>query len=167
MREYPRRRAIVAGVMALLAGIALAFAVAGGDDDEPPGTTRTQTAATTETVTEPARETGETVRRPPPARDFAAIQTAVTRLVESAELNDARGVCRSLGQPASGSGPEAARRCADAVGIDLFALPSSDELSFDRVELPSRRSARVVLGGGETVVLRRSDGSWIVTAFRA
>ena len=68
--------------MALLAGIALAFAVAGGDDDEPPGTTRTQTAATTETVTEPARETGETVRRPPPARDFAAIQTAVTRLVE-------------------------------------------------------------------------------------
>jgi hypothetical protein len=164
MAEHPHRRAIAAGIAALAIGFVLALIVAGGEDDEPPRTSPTERPATTETVTEtetPPRRT-ETVRRPPPARDFVAIQEAVTLLVESAELGDAAGVCRALGRPARGSGPEAAQRCADRAGIDLQALPSSDEFSFERIEASGNRgSAR--LSTGDTVSLRRSGGRWVVT----
>jgi hypothetical protein len=163
MAEHPHRRAIAAGIAALAIGFVLALIVAGGEDDEPPGTTPTERPATTETVTE--TETAprtEPVRRPPPARDFVAIQETVTLLVESAELGDAAGVCRALGRPARGSGPEAAQRCADRAGIDLQALPSSDEFSFERIEASGNRgSAR--LSTGDTVSLRRSGGRWVVT----
>jgi hypothetical protein len=160
--EHPHRRAIAAGAVALLLGFVLALILAGGEDDQPPGTTPTEPPATTETVTETGPAPGETVRRPPPARDFVAIQAAVTLLVESAELGDAAGVCRALGQPRAGSGPEAAQRCADRAGIDLQALPGSDELSFEDVTASGNRgTAR--LSTGDTVRLRRQDGRWVVT----
>jgi hypothetical protein len=164
MAEHPHRRAIAAGVAALAIGFVLALIVAGGEDDEPPGTTPTARTATTETVTE--TETGprrtETVRRPPAVRDFVAIQEAVTLLVESAELGDAEGACRALGQMPRGSGPEASQRCADRAGIDLQALPGSDELSFEQVDASGNRgSAR--LSTGDTVSLRRRAGRWVVT----
>ena len=91
-----------------------------------------------------------------------AIQTAVTLLVESSELGEAAGVCRALGQAQSGSGPEAAQRCARRAGIDLQALPGSDELSFERIEASGNRgSAR--LSTGDTVSLRRTGRRWLVT----
>ena len=165
MAEHPHRRAILAGLAALVLGFAIALIVAGGDDDRPPGEETTQRPQTTETETETVTETapapGETVRRPPPARDFAAIQTVVTLLVESAELGEAAGVCRALGQQPGGSGPEAAQRCADRAGIDLQALPGSDELSFEQVDASGNRgTAR--LSTGDTVSLRRTGGRWIV-----
>jgi hypothetical protein len=168
MAEHPHRRAILAGVAALLLGFVLALIVAGGDDDQPPGeeTTQRMQTADTQTETAPAREPGETVERPPPARDFAEIQTAVTLLVESAEVGDAAGVCRALGQPPAGNGPEAAQRCADRAGIDLQALPGSDELSFEEVNASGNRgTAR--LSRGDTVSLRRRGGRWVVTEIRS
>ena len=166
MAEHPHRRAIAAGIAALVIGFAVALAVAGGDDDAPPGegtAQRPETADTqTVTETETVREPGETVRRPPPARDFAAIQATVVRLVESAETRDAQGVCRALGQAPAGTGPDAAQGCADRAGIDLAALPSSDELSFERVEASGNRG-RATLASGDTVTLRRSGGRWVVT----
>jgi hypothetical protein len=171
MGEHPHRRAILAGVAALVLGFAIALIVAGGDDDRPPGeetTQRPQTAETeTETVTEPEttpRET-ETARPRPPNRDLAEIQQVVALLVESAEVRDGAGVCRALGQP-PGSGPDAAEACADRAGIDLADLPGSDELSFERVEASGGRG-RAVLSTGDTVELRREGGRWIVTALSA
>lgn len=167
MAEHPHRRAILAGVAALLIGFVIALAVAGGDDDTPtpetterPATTETQTV--TETETETVREPGETVRRPPPARDFAAIQSTIVLLVESAETRNAQGVCRALGQAPEGTGQDAAQACADRAGIDLEALPSSDELSFEQVDASGNRG-RARLGSGDTITLRRAGGRWVVT----
>jgi len=167
MAEHPHRRAIAAGVVALLVGFALALILAGGEDDQPPGTTPDRTARTdtapTVTETVPAPEDTDTAGREPPRRDAAAIQATVILLVESAELGEAAGVCRALGQPLSGSGPEAAQQCADRAGIDLQALPSSDELSFEEVLLAGRERANVRLSTGDTVHLHRSGGRWVVT----
>jgi hypothetical protein len=165
MAEHPHRRAIAAGVAALVIGFVIALAVAGGDDDTPPPETtgRPQTAETeTVTETETVREPGETVRRPPPARDFAAIQATVVLLVESAETRDAEGVCRALGQAPEGTGQDAAQACADRAGIDLAALPSSDELSFEEIDASGNRG-RARLASGDTVRLRRAGGRWVVT----
>jgi hypothetical protein len=165
MAEHPHRRAIAAGVAALVIGFVIALAVAGGDDDTPPPETteRARTAETdTVTETETVREPGETVRRPPPARDFAAIQSTIVLLVESAETRNAEGVCRALGQAPVGTSEDVAQECADRAGVDLSALPSSDELSFEEVGASGNRG-RARLGSGDTITLRRAGGRWVVT----
>ena len=170
MDERPdRRRMIAAGAAALVLGVVIALVVADDDGDRPPGTTATTgpTAMTTETTpgttTQAAPAPTDTARQPVPRRDLAAIQTTVTLLVEAAELNDAAGVCRALGQPATGSSPDMAQQCADRAGIDLQALPGSDELSFDRTTLAGPNRARVLLATGDTVELSRANGRWVVT----
>jgi hypothetical protein len=163
--EHPHRRAILAGVVALIAGLAVALIVAGGEDDQPPGTTPTAgrtTAPEPTTETAPAPRRTETTERARSRRDVAAIQRAVVSLVESAELGDAAGVCRALGQPPVGRGPMGAQQCADRANVDLFALPSSDELSFERVQA-SGDEGRAVLSTGATIELRRENGRWIVS----
>jgi hypothetical protein len=165
MAEHPHRRAIAAGLTALVIGFVIALAVAGGDDDTPAPETTERPATTetaTETETETVREPGETVDRPPPARDFAAIQATIVLLVESAETRNAQGVCRALGQTPAGGGQDAAQGCADRAGIDLAALPSSDELSFEQVAATGNRG-RARLASGDTVTLRRTGGRWVVT----
>jgi hypothetical protein len=163
MAEHPHRRAIAAGLAALVLGFVIALIVAGGDDDRPPGeeTSRRPATTETETVTRTAPAPGETVRRPPPAGAFVEIQRAVALLVESAETRDAAGVCRALGQPL-GSGPDAAETCADRAGIDLAQLPGSDELSFAQVQASGDRG-RVELASGDVVSLRRRGDNWVVT----
>jgi len=162
--EHPHRRAIAAGAVALVTGFVLALILAGGEDDRPPGTQTTERTATTETVTETETtpQATETAEQRPPRRDLAGIQAAVILLVESAELGEASGVCRALGQPASGGGPEGAQRCADRAGIDLQALPGSDELSFEQVDARGDRG-RARLSTGDTIELRRTGGRWVVT----
>ncbi|HEX2233881.1 MAG TPA: hypothetical protein VHG69_11030 [Thermoleophilaceae bacterium] len=171
MAEHPHRRAIAAGLAALVLGLVVALIVAGGDDDAPPGEEARQTTAPTEPQTETQTETAPTPRETettptrPPRRDLAAIQQVVALLIESAEIRDGAGVCHALGQP-QGSGPEAAEACADRAGIDLSQLPGSDELSFERVRASGDRG-RVVLGSGDSVSLRRQGDSWVVTDIRS
>ena len=169
MPENPRRRAIAAGVAALLIGFVVALVVAGGDDDAPPAERTTQPARTTqtetvtETATAPEATETETAGQEPPRRDLAAIQATVVLLVESAETRDAEGVCRALGQFSAGTSTDAAQECADRAGIDLAALPSSDELSFERVEA-SGSVGLALLANGDTITLRRTGGRWVVTS---
>jgi hypothetical protein len=172
VREHPHRRAIAAGVAALLIGFVVALIVAGGEDDQPPGPATAERTARTGTATETQPE-AETERAPQavepaqptvPRRDLAAIQGTVVLLVESAETRYGQGVCRALGQSPSGTG-DAAQDCADRAGIDLAALPGSDELSFDEVDASGDRG-RVRLSSGDTIALRRRGGRWVVTGIR-
>jgi pyruvate/2-oxoglutarate dehydrogenase complex dihydrolipoamide acyltransferase (E2) component len=174
MAEHPHRRAIAAGAAALLIGFVIALIVAGGDDDRSPGPETAERTATTEPGTE-TEATGETETAPQavepaeptvPQRDLAAIQATVVLLVESAEVRDGEGVCRALGQSPNATSRDAAQDCADRAGIDLAALPGSDELSFDHVDASGSRG-RAELANGDVITLRRRGGRWVVTGIES
>jgi len=158
----PRRRAIAVALAAVVTGILVALALAGGDDDEPPaepgtGVQQTQTAPDTETAPPTA-----TVKEQPGPQEVRGIERAVTRLVEASERGDGETVCALLGRdPGGASGVEAAQSCARAARVDLFSLPTSDELSFERVTASGDRG-RALLTGGTEISLERTGGGWLV-----
>ena len=166
MTSRSRQLVAVALVVAVAAGVALALLLGGDDEDESPrpATTGAETAGTTTRppATETAERTEETTEpRPADRRDERAVVEAVTTLVESAERADGESFCRAVGQPAS-AGAEGVDRCAAAVGIDPFSLPTSDELSISRVDVKGNR-ASAALPSGAPFSLRRVSGRWIVT----
>ena len=152
--------------MALVVGAALV--VLGGDDEPASERPATETAGRTT-----GSETGETApppteTRPPgtataPAdtpqarREAASIERTVVAIVQATEESDGPRVCRLVGQ-AGGDGPS----CASAAGVNLQALPTSDELSLDRASTSGPR-ATVVLADGRRILLRRAGAGWIVT----
>jgi hypothetical protein len=166
----PKRRAVAIAVVvvAVAAGVGVALALS-GDDDEPATMAETATTETaTATETQPQRDTGDrpraTTRAPAPDRNEREIERTVSALVESVELGDGAAVCAALGR--RGSGPEAIGGCARAAGVDLAALPTSDELSVGDVEVVGRR-ATAELAGGTTVSLRRVGTEWRVSGIEA
>ena len=160
-----RRAAIAAAVVALVAALALVLLLAGGDDDE-----AGDRAARDTTAIAPPPEREEPGERTAPSRketrrEGADLARTVTVFVQAREETDARTLCQLLGQPASGTGPAAVDTCARAAGVDLSALPTSDELSVETT-LVSGRLASVRLAGGTTVRLRKAGGRWRVTEIR-
>ena len=138
------RRAMIIGavVLAAAAAIVLVIVLAGGDDEKPaepaphgPPTTGVTTQTETERTerTETVEDLTDTVPRADPRR--AEVERAVFALIESVEV----------GQPPA--------------GIDVSALPTSDELSVESTRISGDR-ATVTLAGGVVVRLRRSGGEW-------
>jgi hypothetical protein len=146
-----RRLTIACGLAVLL------LASCGGDDNKPAAsaTERSPKAQPTATTKAPLKH-----KRRPPAPDprVARIERALTELVEATELNEATRVCAAI---AGGTGSDA-QRCAETAGIDLLALPSSEELSFERVRAVGTK-AQVVLSSGAVFSLTRSGGRWRVS----
>lgn len=164
-----RRRtfAILAALAVVVAGAAIALAV-GGDDDSDKGKDRTTAAS--DTTTQPAKQPTDTeptatTKAPPSAllkkrrrdRSEVGIQTAVTKLVTSAEQGDGRGFCAILGRP----GMSALQSCAQAAGVQAEQLPTSDELSIQKVRLAGS-TAVVTVVPGTRITLRRSGDRWTV-----
>ena len=137
-----RNTVIGAAAFAAVAAVVLVIVLAGGDEEKPaeqaphgPPTT----GATAPTETQPTRrpetvdDLTDTTPRADPRR--AEVERAVFALVEAVEL----------GRPPP--------------GIDVSALPTSDELSVERTRIAHDRAA-VTLAGGTMVRLRRSGGEW-------
>jgi ferric-dicitrate binding protein FerR (iron transport regulator) len=162
-----RRREIAAGAVALLVALAVVLALAGGTDEEADDPAPRDTATTTERP--PARtETGpRTAPAEEPGRERAAgIARTVTLLVQAREETDAPALCELVGQESRGTGPAAVEACARAAGVELAALPTSDELSIESARASGERGV-ARLAGGATVRLRRVAGRWRVTAVEA
>jgi hypothetical protein len=155
-----RRFEIALALVALAVGLGLAFALAGGEDDEPPSTTGAPTVTTGKTSprTETERENERDRRRR--RTNVREVERVVSRLVEAVERSDAREACAVL----AGAG-STLEECAAAADVDLLALPTSDELSIDRVTVRGRR-ATATLSGGAVLSLARIGGQWRVTGLR-
>jgi hypothetical protein len=147
---------------ALTAGV-LAIAGCGGDGDKTsskPATTGTATATGPSATRPPGKRTTPTTERLTPNPKRAGVERTIARFVEGLERSDAASVCRLLGRP-----PGTLERCAEAAGVDLHAVPSSDELSVARISFRgSRASAK--LAGGQTLTLRRAGRGWLITGLR-
>jgi hypothetical protein len=158
-----RRRFAIAGVLAVIVGVALGIALGEGDEDEPSRLSPAQTA--TESPATGERDTAEGGTEATPdrltSRERAGIEQAVLVLVESVEQGDGSRLCDVLGQPPAGAGPEAVATCARAAGVSLAGLPTSDEVSIERVRASGSR-ARVRLAGGTVVSLERVRREWKV-----
>ena len=163
-----RRRLVVGGVVALLAGLVLGLVLAGGADDEEPGRTATETAtATTERAPERTeRRPGTTAPEEERREERADLERTVARLVQAREETDAVTLCRLLGQQPRGTGLAAVDACARDAAVDLAALPTSDELSIE-ASRASGGTGTVRLAGGTTVRLRRAGGGWQVVAIES
>ena len=141
-----RRRAWIIGVALFAAAVAVVLVIAlGGNEEEraetaPHGPPTTGVTETTDTApaTETVEELTDTGPRGPDPRD-ARVERAVFALVEAVEV---------------GNPPP---------GLDVSALPTSDELSVERTEVAGDR-ATVTLAGGVKVRLRRAGGVWEVVA---
>lgn len=162
----------MAAVALLAGGAGVAVAASGCGDDgttppsesKPAGKPETATAPTTgrpqATTSVPANALIKRRRR---NRSERGIQKAVTQLVSGAERGDARAFCTVVGQSApSGAGGDPLGACARAANVPLESLPTSDELSIDRVRLAGDR-ATVTLVAGVRVLLRRRGDAWTVT----
>lgn len=161
----PRRPLVIGiAVAALIAGGVLAILLTGGDDgDEKSASspaTATETTATTETE-KTATERTETDSGPSAReqRDTAMVESTVTSFVEAAETSDPA----ACDQVAGGAG-KGLEQCAEAVGIDLRRLPSSDELDLSSVKV-SGTQAEAKLSNGSSFSLRQSGGKWQITGF--
>ena len=138
--------------------------LAGGEDGErPAGSASTKEAPSvgsrtatggTETAT---RTTGK-----PAKRDARGIEQAVTTFVGAFEESDSSRACAQVMGGAGKQLPD----CAQAVGIDLRTLPSSDELDISDVSA-SGGSGRARLSNGSSFSLRNSSGKWLISAYRA
>jgi hypothetical protein len=168
-----RNLGIVAALAVVVAGVAIALAVSGDDDSG-----KDKTTAARETSTQPPAErtTSEpiaTTKAPPSKRlqkrrrdrSEVGVQTAVTKLVTSAEQGDGRAFCTVLGRPTSGSGMSALQTCASAAGVQTEQLPTSDELSIQRVRLQGE-TAVVTVTPGTRFLLRRSGDRWNVATVK-
>jgi hypothetical protein len=162
-----RKRAlgIAAALAVVVAGVAIALAVS-GDDDSDKGKTTAAGATPTRPATEPpASEPIATTKAPPSKllkkrrrdRSEVGIQTAVTKLISSAEQGDGRGFCAAVGKP----GMSALQSCAQAAGVRAEQLPTSDELSIQKVRLAGS-TAVVTVVPGTRITLRKSGNRWTV-----
>lgn len=164
-----RRRAlgIVAALAVVVAGVAIALAVSGDDDSKKDGG---KTTAARDTTTAPAKQPTETepmaTTKAPPSgllkkrrrdRSEIGVQTAVTKLVTSAEQGDGKGFCAALGRP----GMSDLQGCAQAAGVQAEQLPTSDELSIQKVRLAGS-TAIVTVVPGTRITLRKSGDRWTV-----
>jgi hypothetical protein len=163
MDELRRRWPLMAaGVVAVVVVAGLVLLLAGGDNDEP--------TVSGPAVSSPAPRPQRTVTQPPTQttggrpsdKDAGAIQRTVTDLVSTNERGDSAGLCRIVGQQASGSGFDALHTCANSAGVDVSILPISDELSIDRIRV-KRSRATASLASGVTISLRRAGAGWQVT----
>jgi hypothetical protein len=156
---------VVAGAMAVAAVVIAVLLLTGGDNDgstvsRPPPTQKAPATAKPRVAPRPS-----TPRRPSSTERAEGIQQTVSTLVGASERGDARATCRLLGQSAAGSGLAALDRCARRAHVDLTVLPSSDELSIERVKASGKRgTAR--LAGHLTISLRRAGRRWRVTGVR-
>jgi hypothetical protein len=168
-----RKRAlgIAAALAVVVAGVAIALAV-GGDDSGGKGTHRTTAAG--DTTTQPPKpptksEPMATTKAPPSARlkkrrrdrSEVGIQTAVTKLITSAEQGDGRGFCAAVGR----TGMSALQSCARAAGVQAEQLPTSDELSIQKVRLAGS-TAVVTVVPGTRITLRKSGDRWTVVTVK-
>jgi hypothetical protein len=155
-------RARTAGALAGLAALAALAALPGCGDEERTTVTRTtppRTVTSERTVTEERTVTVPGQPRPS-GGDRQAVEQAVADLVSASEEGDGRRVCRLTGRP-DGAGLAGLRRCAAAVGYAPGTLPTSNEVSFERVRVRGR-SASVSLAGGVRIALRKRGRRWLV-----
>ena len=141
------RRTAIIGASLFAAAVAVVLVIAlGGNEEEraetaphgPPTTGVTETTDTARTQTaEPLTDTATT---PEPDPRAAEVERAVFALVEATEVGK-----------------------STPAGVDVSALPTSDELSVERTEVAGER-ATVTLAGGVKVRLQRSGGDWEVVA---
>ena len=167
----------VLGLIAVIVAVGAAVAISSDDGKPvpaPPPTTST-TAAPAPPTTPPPTQTAQTQvdtietqpKDPERSADTTAVEKTVTALITAAEESDAAGVCRAVGAGPQGSGLRAAQACAQTVGLDLSALPTSDELSFDDVVVRAdSRNATATLVGGTSFGLRESGGRWTIVRAR-
>jgi hypothetical protein len=167
-----------AAALALLAGgagMAVAASGCGGDDETIPPSeskpaSKPETTSKPPTTSEPEATTSAPanalVKRRRRNRSERGIQKSVTRLVDTAERNDARGFCGLVGRPVPSGSADAVGACARAANVAIEALPTSDELSIGRVKLAGG-SATVALTGGVRVSLKRRGAVWTVTGVKA
>ena len=166
----------VLGLIAVIVAVGAAVAISSDDGKPVPAPPPTTTATVAPPPTTPTQaqtvqtqvDTIETQPRDPErSADTAAVQKTVTALITAAEESDAAGVCRAVGASPRGSGLRAAQACAQTVGVDLSALPTSDELSFDDVVVRAdSRNATATLVGGTSFGLRESGGRWNIVRAR-
>jgi hypothetical protein len=157
-----RPLAIGLALAVILAGVVLALVLAGDDEGEKSAATERPQSETDRptvpkhvpTVTETTPETQA------PPRDSRQIEQTVTTFVESAEQSDSQRACS---QVAGGEGKQLPG-CAEAVGIDLRALPSSDELQVDAVRVSGSR-ADAKLSSGASFRLKQLGGKWKLSGF--
>jgi hypothetical protein len=161
-----RPLAVGGALVAIAAGAGIAVALSDGGDERSSATTGI-TATTERTAgTRPGQTTTPTAPKDGAGSNVLGreqeVQETVTLLVEASEQGDAETVCHLLGEPVLGrSGLRALQACAAAAGANLEVLPTSDELSIERVEVSGDRG-RARLAGGTAVFLRRVDGTWRV-----
>ena len=97
----------------------------------------------------------------PSGGDRQRVEQVVADLVSASEEGDGRRVCSLVGRP-DGAGLAGLRRCAAAVGYAPGTLPTSNEVSFERVRV-SGRGASVSFAGGVRIALRKEGRRWLIT----
>jgi hypothetical protein len=156
-----RPLAIGLALIVILAGVVLALVLTGDDEGEKSAATERAPSETDRpTVPKEVPTATETTPSPPP-RDSRQIEQTVTTFVESAEQADSQRACS---QVAGGQGKQLPG-CAEAVGIDLRGLPSSDELQVDQVKVSGGR-ADATLSSGASFRLKQIGGTWKLSGFR-
>jgi hypothetical protein len=164
---------VLAGVLPVVVAGTIALAGCGGDDTKTGPSSDARTQSTGTQTAPPTTEPQATTKAPPSAllrkrrRDRAerGIQTAVNTLVGAAEAGDGRRFCDVVGRQASGSGLQALQTCARSAGIQPEQLPTSDELSIEKVRLSGDR-ATVTVTPSTRIVLRRRGDVWTVAAVK-
>ena len=172
-----RQLAVVAALIAVVVAAGVAVAL-GGDDPPPPAASAPTTAAPAPapsatqppappptqpaTVPKPGAERKAQRRQ---AKDARGIETAVTALIESAGEADAARFCPLVGLEPAGNGLPQVQRCAQKIDLDITTLPSSDELSFERVTVADG-SGTARLSGGTRITLKKAGGKWQITRVR-
>lgn len=162
-----------AGIAGCLAA-ALVLGGCGGSDDKDKGSAPPDTTSSNAKKPPAGTEPMATTKAPPSAllkkrrRDRAetGIQTAVTNLVSTAERGDGAGFCKVLGRKATAAGSGALQSCAQAAGVPAEQLPTSDELSIQKVQLQGA-AAVVTIVPGTRITLRKQGDAWIVSSVRA
>jgi len=160
-----RPLAIAFALAVIIAGVALALVLGGDDEGEKSAVTAHTTSGTSGASRRPtvpeavptATEKTTPVRR----HDSQRIEQTVTTFVEFAEQLDSRRACS---QVLGGRGRQLPG-CAEAVGIDLRQLPSSDELQVDEVKVSGHRAAARLSSGG-SFRLKEVAGKWKLSGFR-
>jgi hypothetical protein len=164
--NLPRRPLTVALVLAALAAGAGVGIALSQDDDDGSATTAGGETATTEAVGETKTETESTTttaEKESGQEEARRIEEAIVALVESSEAGDGPRLCDVLG--VSPGGPRSVQVCARAAGVDLSVLPTSDELSIERVDVSGRR-AIATLVGGTRISLRQAGRQWKVARLK-
>jgi hypothetical protein len=162
LRRRPLTVALVLAALAAGAGLGIVLSQ-DDDDDEGAATTAERQTATTGAVGETKTQTESTtttVEGASAREEARRVEEAIVALVESSEAGDAPRLCDVLG--VSPSGARSVQVCARAARVDLSVLPTSDELSIERVDVSGPRGI-ATLAGGTRIALRRAGREWKVT----